>query len=111
MSIEGVVCIAIALIAAYFAFNIIVHSDLSKMNPNQYMFVKKENIKSFTKQTGSALLVLSLSFLITGILHFFIESYFNFTFIVIGAIIYVIILLNAQKKYNIDPNNSDEDKK
>lgn len=99
----GFILIGLGLVIIYSGLKLIIKQDLSKVNYHQYQYVEKDDMKQFTKQSGIALIILATSFIVAGVLHFFITGY-NFIAIAIGVIIYTVLLLKTQKKYNKEPD-------
>ncbi len=102
-----IILISIGILIGYTGVKLILNQDLSKMNYTQYQYVKQENISQFSKNAGIALLILALSFILSGIVYIFIPLY-NYIILLIGFISYAIILLKNQKKYNAEPDDDEE---
>lgn len=108
MNLSTIILITVGLISLPIGINLIMKQDTSKMNYNQYQYVKQENLKKFARNSGISLLILSLSILITGILNYFFTSNYCFIVLLIGVVLYCILLILNQKKYNKEPENLKE---
>ncbi len=96
------------LLMFFNAYKLIVKQDIKKINYSQVMYVKENDIKEFTKQSGIAVLILGI-FLIIFAVTYNVHAIIAVILLVIGFVIYVSLLLKVQNKYNIEPQKFDHD--
>lgn len=108
IQIANLIFIMVGIVVLIQGVVMIKTKNISKMNQNQMQYVKSENLNAFATASGIAVVILGTGAVLSGTINYFTQTLIGYVLLLVGFIIYSIILLKTQKKYNVNPNEKKE---
>lgn len=94
-----IVDIAIGLLCIVLGLLIWKKQKINILHSYHYKNVKKENLSAYTRQMGIGQIIIGVGICVTGLFNLFESVYWHIP-LVAGLVIGLLLMHNAQKKYN-----------